>query len=76
MYCSYCHTNLTGKEYAKLMESSWRWHDLRSPSPPLEPSPETVDFLAGDERTPQSTSGQRYSAERETQGRVERRYSK
>jgi hypothetical protein len=67
---------LTGKEYAKLMESSWRWYDLRSPSPPLEPSPETVDLLAADVRTLQPASGQRCSAEGETQGRVERRYSK
>jgi hypothetical protein len=31
--------NLTGKEYAKLMEFLRRWHDIPSPHPPVEPSP-------------------------------------
>jgi hypothetical protein len=31
--------NLTGKEYAKLMEFLRRWHDVPPPNPPVEPSP-------------------------------------
>ncbi|HEV3255325.1 MAG TPA: hypothetical protein VG013_00465 [Gemmataceae bacterium] len=31
--------NLTGKEYAKLMEFLRRWHDIPPPHPPVEPSP-------------------------------------
>jgi hypothetical protein len=31
--------NLTGKEYAKLMEFLQRWHDVPPPTPPVEPSP-------------------------------------
>lgn len=31
--------NLTGKEYAKLMEFLQRWHDMPPPTPPVEPSP-------------------------------------
>jgi hypothetical protein len=30
--------NLTGKEYAKLMEFLRRWHDVPPPHPPAEPS--------------------------------------
>jgi len=36
--------NLTGKEYAKLMEFLQRWHDVPSPTPPLEPSPKRLIF--------------------------------
>jgi hypothetical protein len=36
--------NLTGKEYAKLMEFLRRWHDVPSPNPPLEPSPKRITF--------------------------------
>jgi len=35
--------NLTGKEYAKLMEFLRRWHDVPPPSPP-EPSPNRLTF--------------------------------
>src|SRR5262249_55140221 len=31
--------NLTGKEYAKLMEFLRRWHDVPPPTPPVEPGP-------------------------------------
>lgn len=31
--------NLTGKEYEKLLEFLRRWHDVPSPTPPVEPSP-------------------------------------
>jgi hypothetical protein len=36
--------NLTGKEYAKLMEFLRRWHDVPSPNPPVEPSPKRLFF--------------------------------
>jgi len=36
--------NLTGKEYAKLMEFLRRWHDMPPPSPPPEPSPKRLIF--------------------------------
>jgi hypothetical protein len=36
--------NLTGKEYAKLMEFLRRWHDVPEPTPPLEPSPKRLIF--------------------------------
>jgi hypothetical protein len=36
--------NLTGKEYAKLMEFLQRWHDVPSPTPPVEPSPKHIYF--------------------------------
>ncbi len=36
--------NLTGKEYAKLMEFLRRWHDVPPPSPPPEPSPTRMTF--------------------------------
>jgi hypothetical protein len=36
--------NLTGKEYAKLMEFLRRWHDVPPPSPPVEPSPKRLIF--------------------------------
>jgi hypothetical protein len=36
--------NLTGKEYAKLMEFLRRWHDIPPPTPPLEPSPKRLIF--------------------------------
>jgi hypothetical protein len=31
--------DLTGEEYAKLMEFLRRWHDIPPPNPPVEPSP-------------------------------------
>ena len=31
--------NLTGKEYAKLMEFLRRWNDVPPPSPTAEPTP-------------------------------------
>jgi hypothetical protein len=37
--------NLTGKEYAKLMEFLRRWHDVPPPNPPVEPSPKRLYFL-------------------------------
>jgi hypothetical protein len=37
--------NLTGKEYAKLMEFLRRWNDVPPPSPPVEPSPKKFYFL-------------------------------
>ena len=36
--------NLTGKEYAKLMEFLRRWNDIPPPSPPPEPSPKRLIF--------------------------------
>jgi hypothetical protein len=36
--------NLTGKEYAKLMEFLRRWHDVPPPNPPLGPSPKDLTF--------------------------------
>jgi hypothetical protein len=36
--------NLTGKEYAKLMEFLRRWNDVPPPSPPVEPSPKKFYF--------------------------------
>ncbi|HVA50488.1 MAG TPA: hypothetical protein VNH11_29335 [Pirellulales bacterium] len=36
--------NLTGKEYAKLMEFLRRWHDVPPPHPPLEPPPKRFFF--------------------------------
>ena len=36
--------NLTGKEYARLMEFLRRWNDVPPPTPPLEPSPKRLIF--------------------------------
>jgi hypothetical protein len=36
--------NLTGKEYAKLMEFLRRWHDIPPPTPPVEPSLKRLIF--------------------------------
>src|ERR1700730_12377609 len=36
--------NLTGKEYAKLMEFLRRWHDVPPANPPVEPSPKRLIF--------------------------------
>jgi hypothetical protein len=36
--------NLTGKEYAKLLEFLRRWNDIPPPTPPLEPSPKRFIF--------------------------------
>jgi hypothetical protein len=36
--------NLTGKEYAKVMEFLQRWHDVPPPTPPQEPSPKRLTF--------------------------------
>jgi len=36
--------NLTGKEYAKLMEFFRRWNDIPPPIPPTEPSPKRFIF--------------------------------
>jgi hypothetical protein len=36
--------NLTGKEYAKLMEFLRRWNDIPPPNPPTEPSPKRLTF--------------------------------
>jgi hypothetical protein len=36
--------NLTGKEYAKLMEFLRRWHDIPPPHPAEEPSPKRLTF--------------------------------
>jgi hypothetical protein len=36
--------NLTGKEYAKLVEFLRRWHDVPPPTPPVEPSPKRMYF--------------------------------
>jgi hypothetical protein len=36
--------NLTGKEYAKLVEWLRRWHDVPPPHPPVEPSPKRFIF--------------------------------
>jgi len=35
---------LTGEEYAKLLEFLRRWHDVPSPTPPVEPSPKRLIF--------------------------------
>jgi hypothetical protein len=34
--------NLTGVEYEKLLEFLRRWHDVPSPTPPVEPSPKRL----------------------------------
>jgi hypothetical protein len=36
--------NLTGKEYAKVMEFLRRWNDIPPPSPPPAPSPTRLTF--------------------------------
>jgi hypothetical protein len=36
--------NLTGKEYAKLMEFLRRWNNIPPPNPPVEPSPKRFYF--------------------------------
>ncbi len=36
--------NLTGKEYAKLMEFLRRWNDVPPPTPPLAPAPSRLIF--------------------------------
>lgn len=36
--------NLTGKEYAKLMEFLRRWHDIPPPTPPVTPAPSRLIF--------------------------------
>jgi hypothetical protein len=36
--------NLTGKEYAKLVEFLRRWHDVPPPNPPVAPSPKRLIF--------------------------------
>ena len=36
--------NLTGKEYAKLLEFLQRWNDVPPPIPPVEPSPKKFYF--------------------------------
>jgi hypothetical protein len=36
--------NLTGKEYAKLVEFLRRWHDVPPPTPSVEPSPKRFYF--------------------------------
>ncbi len=36
--------NLTGKEYAKLMEFLRRWNDVPPPTPPLTPGPSLLIF--------------------------------
>jgi hypothetical protein len=36
--------NLTGKEYAKLMEFLRRWHDVPAPHPPVGPGPTRLTF--------------------------------
>jgi hypothetical protein len=36
--------NLTGKEYAKLVDWLRRWHDVPGPHPPEEPSPKRFIF--------------------------------
>jgi hypothetical protein len=36
--------NLTGKEYAKLVEFLKRWNDIPPPTPPVEPSPKRFYF--------------------------------
>jgi len=36
--------NLTGKEYAKVVEFLRRWHDIPPPTPPAEPSPKRFVF--------------------------------
>lgn len=36
--------NLTGKEWAKLMEFLYRWHDMPPPTPPVPPTPTRFNF--------------------------------
>jgi hypothetical protein len=36
--------NLTGKEYARLMEFLQRWHDVPSPNPTQAPAPTRLTF--------------------------------
>ena len=35
---------LTGTEYAKLLEFLRRWHDIPNPTPPVDPSPKRLVF--------------------------------
>jgi hypothetical protein len=51
--------NLTGKEYAKLMEFLRRWNDIPPPHPPTEPSPKRFIFSQPiAELRPQTPAGQ------------------
>ncbi len=36
--------NMTGKEYAKLVEFLHQWHDIPPPTPPVSPSPKRTIF--------------------------------
>jgi hypothetical protein len=54
--------NFTGEEYAKLMEFLRRWHDVPSPTPPVEPSPKRLIFSQPiaelhDEKPPEAPPG-------------------
>jgi hypothetical protein len=50
--------NLTGKEYAKLMEFLGRWHDQPPPHPPVEPSPKRLIYTQPiQELRPQTPAG-------------------
>jgi hypothetical protein len=54
--------NLTGKEYAKLMEFLRRWHDVPPPTPPTPPPPKRFIFSQPiaelrDQKTPPTPPG-------------------
>jgi hypothetical protein len=51
--------NLTGKEYAKLMEFLRRWNDIPPPTPPVEPSPKHFYFSQPIQELRPQTPGQR-----------------
>ena len=49
--------NLTGKEYAKLMEFLRRWNDVPPPTAPVESVAQTVLLLAADPRAARADGG-------------------
>jgi hypothetical protein len=53
--------NLTGKEYAKLMEFLRRWNDVPPPTAPVEPSPKRFIFSQPIQELRDQTPGQKTS---------------
>jgi hypothetical protein len=63
--------NLTGKEYAKLLEFLRRWHDVPPPIGPVEPSPKRLvysqpitELRKEQEKPPAAGAGPQPAAER------------
>jgi hypothetical protein len=54
--------NLTGKEYAKLMEFLRRWNDVPPPTPPVEPSPKRPYFSQPIQELREQTPAQKGAA--------------